>query len=1067
MIFDCCNANRKNAVLNNSAAALNGIDFLEVQNATLLLHCLKAAPSTLTPDNFLIQGGESITHIGVVSVAPTSDPKVLAIAAGVVGDFSPYQLRLVGSAQNSMTDRFDVTGVLPGFDPQLAEVQFYFHAGSGPSFDCSPDAVACSVGEAATAPAIDYLAKDYGSFRTLILDRLNQLLPTAVGTSEADLAVVLAELIAYRADQLSYQQDAVATEAYIQTARSRVSLRRHARLVGYQVHDGCNARAWMQLTVSANDGDGVFMDRTLTRFYTSVPGMPASLAVGTGNEETAIDAGVQVFQPMQDAVLYHEHNLINFYTWGESQCCLAAGSTEATLTGAYPNLQPGDVLIFQEVIGPQTGNASDADLRHRCAVRLTQVAHVDDSGMPLVDPLFDSTPITQIQWSQSDALPFPLCISSVLEGTQQPLPAVSVALGNIVLADHGIHLSGIELGVMPQPQLFYPSAPTTARCRQPAAPLALPVRFNPTIPDSPLTQAAPLRLTGAPASASVMLLGSAGASLLDENGFVSLQVQAAGLNAWPSLFGVAVQSSTSAGNFDLSVIYSPAGVESASDSVVLEHFANLSLNPADLNYAPTQINSFSSLIRVPVGYSPPSKAPAGFPAAPTMLVSGSAVDLQDTSATPRTYLSLQPTPPQGWAARVGVLIQDLQEGPQSFDLSVLYCPSAAIGVNLPVALEAFSDLTPSSLAQQINSQSHLVEVQSFIGAPDVSLAAGDLMNADPRAAVPAITLLGAYDAVNTVWIPQADLLSADSTDAVFVVEIETDGTASVRFATLEDPNSALESNGLVPPAGTAFTADYRIGNGSAGNVGAESLRCLATADARIQACINPMPASGGTDPETNDQIRRRAPQEFQSQAPSLLERSITMADYEAVAENNAQVNQATANLRWTGSWYTAFIAVEPKGGGNMTPALQQTVTNSVQSCRLAGQDLQLESPQYLSLEVALSIDVEDNFFRSDVEQALLQVLGNKLLPNGNKGLFYPDNFTFGRSVYLSPIYAAARSVAGVKMVTAVQFQPQGVDTSQYLDAGEIPLGSLQIARLDNDPSFPGHGQLTLALQGGR
>ena len=218
-----------------------------------------------------------------------------------------------------------------------------------------------------------------------------------MGTSEADLAVVLAELIAYRADQLSYQQDAVATEAYIQTARSRVSLRRHARLVGYQVHDGCNARAWMQLTVSANDGDGVFMDRTLTRFYTSVPGMPASLAVGTGNEETAIDAGVQVFQPMQDAVLYHEHNLINFYTWGESQCCLAAGSTEATLTGAYPNLQPGDVLIFQEVIGPQTGNASDADLRHRCAVRLTQVAHVDDSGMPLVDPLFDSTPITQIQ----------------------------------------------------------------------------------------------------------------------------------------------------------------------------------------------------------------------------------------------------------------------------------------------------------------------------------------------------------------------------------------------------------------------------------------------------------------------------------------------------------------------------------------------------------------------------------------------------------------------------------------------------------------------------------------------
>ncbi len=31
----------------------------------------------------------------------------------------------------------------------------------------------------------------------------------------------------------------------------------------------------------------------------------------------------------------------------------------------------------------------------------------------------------------------------------------------------------------------------------------------------------------------------------------------------------------------------------------------------------------------------------------------------------------------------------------------------------------------------------------------------------------------------------------------------------------------------------------------------------------------------------------------------------------------------------------------------------------------------------------------------------------------------------------------------------------------------MKLGQLQVARLDNDPSFPGHGQLTLAMQGGR
>ena len=84
--------------------------------------------------------------------------------------------------------------------------------------------------------------------------------------SEADLGIALAELIAYVGDRLSYKQDAVATEAYLQTARSRISLRRHALLVDYHVHDGCNARIWMQLQVNSP------VDlKTGTRFYTTVP----------------------------------------------------------------------------------------------------------------------------------------------------------------------------------------------------------------------------------------------------------------------------------------------------------------------------------------------------------------------------------------------------------------------------------------------------------------------------------------------------------------------------------------------------------------------------------------------------------------------------------------------------------------------------------------------------------------------------------------------------------------------------------------------------------------------------
>ena len=57
-----------------------------------------------------------------------------------------------------------------------------------------------------------------------------------------DLGVALVEVLAYTGDYLSYYQDAVATEAYLQTARNRVSVRRHARLTGYRLHEGCHAR---------------------------------------------------------------------------------------------------------------------------------------------------------------------------------------------------------------------------------------------------------------------------------------------------------------------------------------------------------------------------------------------------------------------------------------------------------------------------------------------------------------------------------------------------------------------------------------------------------------------------------------------------------------------------------------------------------------------------------------------------------------------------------------------------------------------------------------------------------
>ena len=76
-----------------------------------------------------------------------------------------------------------------------------------------------------------------------MLDRLALMMPGLERAPRARSLVTLVELLAYEGDRLSYLQDAVATEAYLRTARRRISVRRHARLVDYRLHEGCNARA--------------------------------------------------------------------------------------------------------------------------------------------------------------------------------------------------------------------------------------------------------------------------------------------------------------------------------------------------------------------------------------------------------------------------------------------------------------------------------------------------------------------------------------------------------------------------------------------------------------------------------------------------------------------------------------------------------------------------------------------------------------------------------------------------------------------------------------------------------
>jgi predicted phage baseplate assembly protein len=297
-------------------------------------------------------------------------------------------------------------------------------------------------------------------------------------------------------------------------------------------------------------------------------------------------------------------------------------------------------------------------------------------------------------------------------------------------------------------------------------------------------------------------------------------------------------------------------------------------------------------------------------------------------------------------------------------------------------------------------------------------------------------------------------LNSSGSAEEFVAEIENDGTARVRFGD--------DIHGRRPEPGTAFTAKYRVGNGRAGNIGADSLIHVAKNIPEITLVRNPLPAVGGQEPESLEDVRQRAPVAYRVQ-----ERAVTPADYAEVTERHADVQRAAATFRWTGSWHTVFLTVDRRAGLAVNDEFESDMRAHVERYRMAGHDLEVDSPQFVALEIAMHVCVEPEYFRSDVERELLNLLSNRDLPDGRRGLFHPDNFTFGQPVYLSAIYAAAHQVAGVESVDVQTFQRLGVPSSAALASGHLDIGRLEIARLDNDRNFAERGVLTIALGGGK
>jgi hypothetical protein len=338
--------------------------------------------------------------------------------------------------------------------------------------------------------------------------------------------------------------------------------------------------------------------------------------------------------------------------------------------------------------------------------------------------------------------------------------------------------------------------------------------------------------------------------------------------------------------------------------------------------------------------------------------------------------------------------------------------------------------------------------------------ASTLLRQDLRRTRPSVILL--TDVGPNEWLPRRDLLRSERDEPHFVVEIDDEGVAHLRFGDGE--------TGRMPEAGMVFSATYRVGGGVAGNVGAETISQIVwpgglTLNGVTLKARNPLAARGGTAPELIAQAKLFAPRAFRKE----LQRAITAEDYAAIVmrEFPAQVQRAGAELRWTGGWYSARVAIDPRGALEASPALLESIRRRLRRDRRMGHDVQVVGAHYVPIAIAMKICVEPHYLRGHVEAALLDIFQSGLRSDGDPGFFHPDNLTFGDPIYLSRLVAAAQVVEGVESVQVTKLERLFVGPNRELERGLLPIGPLEVARLDGDPINPEHGTLKLNLEGGR
>ncbi|GMK40243.1 putative baseplate assembly protein [Paenibacillus sp. CCS19] len=267
----------------------------------------------------------------------------------------------------------------------------------------------------------------------------------------------------------------------------------------------------------------------------------------------------------------------------------------------------------------------------------------------------------------------------------------------------------------------------------------------------------------------------------------------------------------------------------------------------------------------------------------------------------------------------------------------------------------------------------------------------------------------------TEWTRREDLDASGPDDSHYVFD---PSSGTIRFG------DGLY--GKVPPAAgdSSIRISYYRTMGRQGNVSAGAINQFADHAGELAgklSILQLLPASGGANAERVEDAVARSVKELRR-----LTRAVTDEDYEQLACKTPGLRVARAKALWSGDNAVTVVVVPYSDKPNPRPStgFLDTVSRFLNRHRLLTTRVVVKAPQYVKVQANVLVTINSGHDGETVAAAVSSELARYLHPlnGGSHGTGWP----FGRTVYLSELYALIDKVNGVDSVQRLQlFNTEG------------------------------------------